>query len=71
MLAMRKSWMPIVFRVLGNIDRSEQGLSLEEILGSAGLGRKLPSQFQRAFRAQYTAKGVEERRQGRGARRPS
>jgi hypothetical protein len=71
MLAMRKSWMPIVFRVLGNIDRSEQGLSLEEILGSAGLGRKLPSQFKRAFRTQYTAKGVEERLQGRGARRPS
>lgn len=58
----------IVFRVLGNLDRGEQGLSLEE-LDEVGLGRKLPSQFGRKFRSDYTAKGVAEWMQGRGAKR--
>ena len=60
----------IVFRVLGNLDRGEQGLSLEEVLQSVGLGRKVPSQFSQKFRTNYNAKGVEERLQGRGAKPP-
>ena len=60
----------IVFRVLGNLDRGEQGLSLEEVLQSTGLARKVPSQFSQKFRASYTAKGVEERLQGRGTKAP-
>lgn len=59
----------IVFRVLGNLDRGEQGLSLEEALDEVGLGRKLPSQFGRKFRSDYTAKGVAEWMQGRGVKR--
>lgn len=58
----------IVFRVLGNLDRGEQGMSLEELLHNAGLARKVPSQFSQKFRATYHAKGVEERLQGRGAK---
>jgi len=56
----------IVFRVLGNLDRGEQGLSLEEVLQAVGLSRSLPQQFCRKFRTQYTSKGVEERLHGRG-----
>jgi len=56
----------IVFRVLGDLDRGEQGLSLEEALQAAGLSRSLPQQFSRKFRTQYTSKGVEERLYGRG-----
>lgn len=59
----------IVFRVLGNLDRGEQGRSLEEVLQSAGLSRRLPRQYCRKFREDYTAKGVEERMYGRGLKR--
>lgn len=54
--------------MLGNLDRGEQGMSLEELLNKAGLGRKVPSQFSQKFRATYHAKGVEERLQNRGAK---
>jgi hypothetical protein len=41
----------IVFRTLALLNRSEQGLSLEETLSGAGLSRKdLPWQFTRRFR---------------------
>ena len=60
----------IVFRVLGNLDRSEQGLSLEEVLRAVGLGRPLPHQFTKTFRETWTAKGVEERLHGTGSRPP-
>lgn len=59
----------IVFRVLGNLDCSERGVSLEEALKEAGLGRKLNKQYSKEFRLQYTAKGVEERMQGIGRRK--
>jgi hypothetical protein len=58
----------IVFRVLGNLDRGEQGASLEEVLTEVGLARKLPSQFCRKFRLDYNARGVTERLQGTGAK---
>jgi len=60
----------IVFRVLGNLDRGEQGASLEEVLKDAGLARKLPTQFGRKFRMDYNARGVAERLQGRGGKQP-
>jgi len=56
----------IVYRVLGNLDRGHQGASLEEVLAKAGLGRKLPWQFSKAFRERWTGAGVSERLQGRG-----
>ena len=48
----------IVYRVLGLLNRGEQGLSLEEILDSIGLRRsKLPWSCQKAFREKYTKEG--------------
>ncbi len=58
----------IVFRVLGNLDRGEQGVSLQEVLEKLGLTRKLPAQFTKATRDRWTAQGVAERMQGRGRR---
>jgi hypothetical protein len=57
----------IVFRVLGNLDRGERGVSLEEVLRTLGRSRALPRQFTKAFREQWTARGVEERLRGTGA----
>lgn len=56
----------IVFRVLGNIDRADQGISLEEVLKQAGLSCKLPDHFSQAYREKWTQKGFEERMQGIG-----
>jgi hypothetical protein len=42
----------IVFKVLSLMDRSEQGVSLEEVLHSIGLSRGLSHQFTKAFREQ-------------------
>ncbi len=50
----------IVYRVLGNMHRSEQGVSLEEVLNQTGLGRKLPREFSRDYREQWTQKGFQE-----------
>jgi hypothetical protein len=56
----------IVFRVLGNMDRSEQGLSLEEVLQRSGLARQVAWPYTKKFREQWTRRGVEERLYGRG-----
>jgi hypothetical protein len=56
----------IVFRVLGNVDRGQQGVSLQEVLDKLGLGRRLAHQFTKAMRDQWTRQGVTERMQGRG-----
>ncbi len=50
----------IVYRVLGNLKRSEQGISLEEILQQIGLGIALPRQFTKAYRKECTAMGFDE-----------
>jgi hypothetical protein len=50
----------IVYRVLGNLKRSEQGVSLEELLDQVGLGRKLPREFTRTYREEWTKKGFQE-----------
>jgi hypothetical protein len=56
----------IVYRVLGNLDRGHQGVSLQEVLDNLGLSRKLPKQFTKAMREDWTQQGVAERLQGRG-----
>jgi hypothetical protein len=57
----------IVYRILGNLNNSEMGLSLEEILQKIGLTRgDLPRQYTRAFREQYTRIGEQDSIQGRG-----
>jgi len=50
----------IVFRILGNLKRSEQGISLEEILQGVGLGINLPRQFTKLYREEWTQKGFAE-----------
>jgi hypothetical protein len=56
----------IVYRVLGNLNRGGQGISLEEILDRTGLGRELSWPFTKAFRETWTKKGFEERMSGTG-----
>ena len=60
----------IVYRVLALLDRIEQGLSLEKILGSIGLGRSLPWEFSEKFRERWTNVGSRHRIQDSGLKRP-
>jgi hypothetical protein len=50
----------IVYRILGNLKRSQQGISLEEILQQVGLGILLPRQFTKSYRQEWTSKGFQE-----------
>ncbi len=57
----------IVYKVLGNLNIVEQGISLEEILQQIGLSRRINElQYTKAFRDQMTATGSKDRIQGRG-----
>lgn len=57
----------IVYRVLGNMNRGHQGISLEEILNRIGLTTShLPPQYRREFRERWTQVGLEERLNGLG-----
>jgi len=56
----------IVFRVLGNLGRGDQGLSLEEVLQQIGLGRKLDWPYSKAFREKWTKVGETDMIQGKG-----
>ncbi|MCP4606195.1 MAG: hypothetical protein GY847_37735 [Proteobacteria bacterium] len=56
----------IVYRVLGNIDKQEQGVSLEEIFGRLGMSRKVDWPYSKRFRLEKTRKGFEENLQGYG-----
>lgn len=58
----------IVYRILGNARRGEQGISLEEVLAQTGLGRKLTYQFTKAFRERWTRAGFNEGLGGLGTR---
>lgn len=60
----------IAFRVLGNANRSEQGLSLEEVLNTIGFSRTVGKQFTAAFRKKWTHQGFEEGLAGNGLLRP-
>jgi len=61
----------IVFRILGNAVRSEQGISLEEVFTSIGLGRHLKYPFNELFKRKYTQQGFEEGLRNQGFRRRS
>ncbi|MGC9454003.1 MAG: hypothetical protein ACP5HU_03990 [Phycisphaerae bacterium] len=50
----------IVYRVLGNTNKGEQGISLQEILEQVGLGRKLSKPFGKQYREYWTGKGMQE-----------
>ncbi len=47
----------IVYKVLGRLHRSDQGISLEEILQKIGFGRELPPQYTKVFRKKWTKRG--------------
>jgi len=55
-----------VFKVLGNTMRTEQGISLEEILSETGYTKDLPWQYLKAFRDKYSTDGGTDMLQGRG-----
>jgi hypothetical protein len=56
----------IVFKILANIQRSEQGVSLEEVLNQVGLSHRLDRQFTKAFRKDKTKQGAIDSIQERG-----
>jgi hypothetical protein len=56
----------IVFRVLALLDRSEQGVSLQELLDSLGLSRALEYQYTKSFRDDQRARGFEDKLSGMG-----
>ncbi len=59
----------IVYRVLGNLNRGEQGISLEEILQKLGLGRAVQNPYTKRFREQYTKQGHQDMIRGLGTKR--
>ncbi len=60
----------IVFKVLSVVDRSDQGVSLEEVLQAIGLARPLSRQFTKAFRDENRARGLQDRLAGIGLKKP-
>lgn len=57
----------IVYRVLGNLNRSHQGISIEEVLQQIGLTRrKIPRQYSKQFREATTKEGEQDSIRGRG-----
>ena len=61
----------IVYRVLGNLGKSELGTSLEELLSAIGRTVKLGRMFTKAFREEATDQGFKERMRGLGIKGPS
>ena len=55
-----------VFRVLGMLGKSEQGISLEEVLKQIGLYRNIEWQYTKKFREHYTRLGQKDFIQERG-----
>jgi len=61
----------IVYRVLGRLNRSDQGISLDEILKQVGLQRsQLPWSCSKKFREKYTGEGAVDLIQGVGMKTP-
>jgi hypothetical protein len=58
----------IVYRILGNLRRSEQGISLEEVLQQIGLGIPLPRQYRKEFRLACSTEGFQDGLGGIGYR---
>lgn len=57
----------IVYKVLGNLNRGHQGISVEEVLQQIGLSRsKMPRQYCKQFRDSYTKEGEQDSIRGRG-----
>ena len=61
----------IVYKVLGNLNMGEQGISLEEILQTIGHGRSgLTWQYSKGFREKYTKEGQRDSITGLGDQTP-
>jgi hypothetical protein len=61
----------IVFKVLGNLNRGHQGISVEEVLQQIGQSRsKIPRQYSKQFKESYTKEGEQDSIRGRG-KKPS
>lgn len=56
----------IVWRVLGNTNQGERGVSLEEVLQQIGLTKRLPDRFSKAFRERWCRSGSQDHFMGRG-----
>lgn len=59
----------IVFKVLANVQRGEQGISLEEVLNQVGMSRRLSRQYTKDFRAEKTKLGSIDSIQNRGLKK--
>ncbi len=60
----------IVYKVLGNLNRGHQGISLEEVLQKTGLSQsKLPRQYTKQFRERYPREGEQDSIRGRGLKK--
>lgn len=61
----------IVYKVLGNLNMAEQGISLEEVLQAIGHGRSdLTWQYSKEFRDKYTREGQRDSVTGLGNQTP-
>lgn len=58
----------IVWRTLGALRIGEDGISLEEILGRIGLGRRVGNEFSKSYRQEWTQRGFEEGLRGEALR---
>lgn len=57
----------IVYKVLGNLNRGHQGISMEEVLQQIGMTRsKIPRQYSKQFREATTKEGEQDSIRGRG-----
>ena len=54
----------VVIRALPALSKSDQGISLEEMLGQVGLSRKVDWAFSKGFREKYTRQGFQEKLAG-------
>jgi hypothetical protein len=59
----------IVFRVPGLLNRSDQGISLEEVLQQVGLGRSVARQYTKQFRERYAREGAQDALRSRGLKK--
>jgi hypothetical protein len=59
----------IVYKVLGLKQRSDQGVSLEELLQECGMGRAVPWAHQKKFREKNTSEGEQDFIRGRGLKK--
>jgi hypothetical protein len=58
----------IVYRVLGALNATDSGISLDEVLSQAGYGRRLSPEFGREYRQEWTQRGFRDAFWGTGVK---